>query len=40
MKQIGVNGVKLTEHETSIAVHLVDPRDIKVRHKIGLVSFL
>ncbi|KYO34215.1 hypothetical protein Y1Q_0002505 [Alligator mississippiensis] len=33
MKQIGVNGVKLTEHETSIAVHLVDPRDIKITWK-------
>ncbi|XP_048338387.1 outer mitochondrial transmembrane helix translocase-like [Sphaerodactylus townsendi] len=30
MKQIGVEGVKLTEHEMNIAAHLVDPKDIKV----------
>nr|XP_056716600.1 outer mitochondrial transmembrane helix translocase-like [Euleptes europaea] len=30
MKQIGIEGVKLTEHEMNIAAHLVDPRDIKI----------
>ncbi|KAG7480702.1 hypothetical protein MATL_G00059060 [Megalops atlanticus] len=30
MKQIGVEGVKLTEYEMNIASHLVDPRSMKV----------
>ncbi|XP_062307679.1 outer mitochondrial transmembrane helix translocase [Osmerus eperlanus] len=30
MKQIGVEGVKLTEYEMNIASHLVDPRSLKV----------
>uniref|UniRef100_A0A9J8AHV8 Outer mitochondrial transmembrane helix translocase n=2 Tax=Cyprinus carpio TaxID=7962 RepID=A0A9J8AHV8_CYPCA len=30
MKQIGVEGVSLTEYEMNIATHLVDPRSIKV----------
>ncbi|XP_036383839.1 ATPase family AAA domain-containing protein 1-A [Megalops cyprinoides] len=30
MKQIGVEGVKLTEYEMNIASHLVDPRGMKV----------
>jgi len=30
MKQIGVEGVSLTEYEMNIATHLVDPRCIKV----------
>ncbi|XP_028648553.1 outer mitochondrial transmembrane helix translocase [Erpetoichthys calabaricus] len=30
MKQIGVEGVKLTEYEMNIASHLVNPRSIKV----------
>lgn len=30
MKQIGVEGVKLAEHEMIIAAHLVVPKDIKV----------
>ncbi|KAJ1090599.1 hypothetical protein NDU88_003729 [Pleurodeles waltl] len=30
MKKIGVEGLILTEHEMSIAAHLVNPRDIKV----------
>ncbi|XP_020635960.3 outer mitochondrial transmembrane helix translocase isoform X2 [Pogona vitticeps] len=33
MKQIGVEGVKLTEHEMNIAAHLVIPKDIKVTWK-------
>uniref|UniRef100_A0A8D0DV51 Outer mitochondrial transmembrane helix translocase n=1 Tax=Salvator merianae TaxID=96440 RepID=A0A8D0DV51_SALMN len=33
MKQIGVEGVSLTEHEMHIAAHLVVPRDIKVTWK-------
>ncbi|XP_015269695.1 PREDICTED: ATPase family AAA domain-containing protein 1-A-like [Gekko japonicus] len=33
MKQIGVEGVKLTEHEMNIAAHLVDPKDIQVSWK-------
>uniref|UniRef100_A0A8D0G3Z5 Outer mitochondrial transmembrane helix translocase n=1 Tax=Sphenodon punctatus TaxID=8508 RepID=A0A8D0G3Z5_SPHPU len=33
LKQIGVEVVKLTEYEMSIAAHLVDPRDIKVTWK-------
>uniref|UniRef100_A0A8D3CN46 Outer mitochondrial transmembrane helix translocase n=1 Tax=Scophthalmus maximus TaxID=52904 RepID=A0A8D3CN46_SCOMX len=30
MKRIGVEGVKLTEHEMNIASHLVDPQSMKV----------
>ncbi|XP_067262538.1 outer mitochondrial transmembrane helix translocase isoform X1 [Chanodichthys erythropterus] len=30
MKQIGVEGVSLTEYEMNVATHLVDPRSIKV----------
>ncbi|XP_051552428.1 outer mitochondrial transmembrane helix translocase [Myxocyprinus asiaticus] len=30
MKQIGVEGISLTEYEMNIATHLVDPRSIKV----------
>ncbi|KAJ7305190.1 hypothetical protein JRQ81_011097 [Phrynocephalus forsythii] len=30
LKRIGVEGVKLTEHEMNIAAHLVVPKDIKV----------
>lgn len=30
MKQIGVEGVSLTEYEMNVATHLVDPRIIKV----------
>ncbi|XP_028564525.2 outer mitochondrial transmembrane helix translocase isoform X1 [Podarcis muralis] len=33
MKQIGVEGVKLAEHEMIIAAHLVVPKDIKVTWK-------
>ncbi|XP_062995534.1 outer mitochondrial transmembrane helix translocase-like [Elgaria multicarinata webbii] len=33
MKQLGVEAVKLTEHEMNIAAHLVIPRDIKVTWK-------
>ncbi|XP_042326914.1 outer mitochondrial transmembrane helix translocase-like isoform X2 [Sceloporus undulatus] len=33
MKQIGVEKLKLTEHEMTIATHLVVPRDIKVSWK-------
>ncbi|KAL0979231.1 hypothetical protein UPYG_G00182450 [Umbra pygmaea] len=33
MKQIGVEGVKLTEYEMNIASHLVDPRSIRVSWK-------
>ncbi|XP_077162808.1 outer mitochondrial transmembrane helix translocase-like isoform X2 [Paroedura picta] len=33
MKQIGVEGVKLTEHEMNIAAHLVVPKNIKVSWK-------
>lgn len=30
MKRIGIEGVKLTEYEMNIAVHLVDPQTMKV----------
>ncbi|XP_053125948.1 outer mitochondrial transmembrane helix translocase-like isoform X2 [Hemicordylus capensis] len=33
LKQIGVEGVKLSEHEMNIAALLVDPKDIKVTWK-------
>lgn len=36
MKQIGVQGLKLTEYEMNIASHLVDPRSMKVGHKQSL----
>lgn len=31
MKQIGVQNVKLSEYEMSIAAHLVDPLSMQVR---------
>lgn len=41
MKQIGVEGVKLTEYEMNIASHLVDPRSMRVReiYKVGQFFF-
>ncbi len=38
MKQIGVEGVSLTEYEMNIATHLVDPRSIKVTTNTLVIS--
>lgn len=38
MKQIGVEGVSLTEYELNIATHLVDPRSIKVTANTVIIS--
>lgn len=38
MKQIGVEGVSLTEYEMNIATHLVDPRSIKVTTNTVVIS--
>lgn len=35
MKQIGVQNVKLSEYEMSIAAHLVDPLSMQVRMLLG-----